>query len=110
MEETKKRLDEEIVAAFECLKRLTPDDENYTEAAKNLETLIKLRAEMEEKTDEKSEKRKDRFIKIGLEVLGIGAPLVFCGRWMKKGFQFEKEGTFTSDTFKWLVRLFRIRK
>lgn len=47
------------------------------------------------------------YVRTGVEILAIGAPLVFYGVWMNKGFEFEKEGTITSQTFKGLLGKFK---
>lgn len=43
----------------------------------------------------------------GIEIAGIVAPLVFYGIWMNRGLEFEKEGSFTSQTFKGLIGKFK---
>lgn len=48
--------------------------------------------------------------KIAVEVVSIVAPIVFYGIWMSRGLEFEKEGTFTSNTFKGLIGKFRPSK
>ena len=45
--------------------------------------------------------------KMGIELLGVAGPLVLYNSWMKKGFEFEKTGMITSQTFKGLVGKFR---
>lgn len=41
-------------------------------------------------------------VKIAVEVVAVVAPLLLYSAFMNKGFEFEKEGTFTSQTFKGL--------
>ena len=46
-------------------------------------------------------------LKQGVEIAAIVVPVVFYGVWMKRGFKFEEEGTFTSNTFKGLISKFK---
>lgn len=50
------------------------------------------------------------YTKIGVEAAGIILPLMFYGVWMKRGFEFEKEGVFTSTTFRNLYGRFKPKK
>lgn len=49
-------------------------------------------------------------VKTGVELVGIVAPIVFYGIWMKKGLKFEEEGVYTSTTFKGLMSKFKPTK
>ena len=49
-------------------------------------------------------------IKCGIDVAGIVLPLAFYGVWMNRGLEFEKEGSFTSATFKGLLGKFKPTK
>lgn len=126
-------LDEVIKDEIESLKTTRP--ENKDKAVMNLTELYRLRIdemknEMEYKIkdqiriddierfvrDEQIKKlqiekeQRDRYIRTGVEVAGIVLPLVFYGRWMKKGLEFEQTGTFTSKTFQGLTKLFKPTK
>ena len=46
------------------------------------------------------EQRIDRYFRIGEMIVSTLIPLGFYGFWMKKGFKFEEEGTYTSQTFR----------
>ena len=48
--------------------------------------------------------------KYGIEVLGILVPIGFYSTWMKRGLEFEKEGSYTSATFKGLFGKFKPTK
>lgn len=54
-----------------------------------------------------SEQKKDRYLRIGLEVASIIVPLMFYRKWMEEGFKFEETGTYTSTTFRGLIGKFR---
>ena len=53
---------------------------------------------------------KVKLIDLGVQAAGIILPIMFYGRWMKKGFEFEQSGTFTSNTFKSLISKFKVMK
>ena len=139
MRETKSTITEESLKAFkrqaEYLSKLTPSSEEYEKAfkimnsmgdlainaAKNEAEIIKQRddidrawTELENKQAAEKvqlkEKRFDNFVRYFLEGIGIGAPLVFYGIWMKRGLKFEETGTFTSNTFRGLINRFRLTK
>lgn len=72
-------------------------------AIEYVERLQKLKLEEQKSESDKKDKWIDRSIKIGLALIEIGAPLALYAIFMNKGFEFEKEGTFTSMTFKNLI-------
>lgn len=110
-----------IELELENLSRLDPKSDEYLS---HIEALIKLynlkmseekcMTELAEKTEDrrvqKEKDSKDRKIKIGIAISELLVPLIFYGRWMKKGFDFEKNGTFTSTTFRGLFSRFRPTK
>ena len=49
-------------------------------------------------------------VKYGIDMAGIVLPLAFYGVWMNRGLEFEKEGSFTSATFKGLLGKFKPTK
>ena len=53
---------------------------------------------------------KVKLIDLGVQAAGIILPIMFYGSWMKKGLEFEKSGTFTSNTFKSLISKFKVMK
>ena len=46
-------------------------------------------------------------LKTAVELSAVVVPVVFYGVWLKKGFEFEEEGTITSNTFKGLISKFK---
>lgn len=107
MEETKRNLDDEIQDLLENLKDLEADSEEYSKTTKCLDTLYRLKIDEkknESDIEESKNQRKFRVIGYVLEGAGIVLPLIFYGRWMKRGFKFEETGTFTSKTFTGLQR------
>ena len=53
---------------------------------------------------------KVKLIDLGVQAAGIILPIIFYGSWVRKGLEFEKEGTFTSTTFKSLISKLKIMK
>ena len=70
--------------------------------------------ELEIRIDEdecrKKQQKIDAIIDTTIRVSGIILPLMFYGIWMKRGFKFEEEGTYTSQTFRGLFTRFRPTK
>ena len=126
MDEIKAKIDEVIKQEIDGLASLTGDDRR--KAIDNLVKLHDLRIdevkvqteaiegslqkemEAELKRDQLNEAAKDRYCRVGVEVVGIVLPLVFYGIWMRRGFKFEESGTFTSTTFRNLFGRFRPTK
>ena len=63
-----------------------------------------------DKQEELSEQVKDRYFRVGIAVAEIGLPLVFYAVWMKRGFEFEESGAYTSTTFRGLFNRFKPTK
>lgn len=124
-------LEEELKADIESLDNLSPDTEEYKKIADNIaklhellvaeyehelkdeaqrRELLRAEDELEIKRDAENDRqtqcKKDRriqYIRIGLEAGGIVLPLIFYGVWLKKGFEFEKDGIVTSSFFKNMI-------
>ena len=110
MDENKKKLDAEIASLIECLDDLEPNTEEYSKTTENLNVLYKLKIEQEKNETDSKDQKTFRIIGYVLEGAGIVLPLAFYGKWMRKGLKFEETGTFTSTTFKNLVRFFKPTK
>ena len=124
-DEARDLLEEEIKQEFQTLENLDPGTDEQSTAINNLVDLYKLKIEEDknilnhqENMDAASidetfkkiqieEQQKDRYFRVGLEAAGIVLPLIFYGVWMRKGFRFEENGTFTSTTFKGLFNRFK---
>ncbi len=114
---TKDLLDEEIRKEIDELSNLETGSDKYTAAVESLAKLYKLRIdEMKNDNDKEDEKCriqeeiKDRFFKFGIAAAEIVLPLIFYGIWMRRGLEFEKNGTFTSQVFRGLFNRFRPTK
>ena len=113
MDQTKELLTRQIDTEIQNLATMEAGSEEKTATIDGLTKLYKLR--IEETKNEKELKaqeaerdilKKDKIVGRVLEGVGIGLPLVFSWIWMKKGFKFETEGTYTSQTFRTLWNRF----
>lgn len=113
MEKSKRTLDDEIQDLLGNLEDLEADSDEYAKTTKYLDTLYRLKIEEEKtKSDIEENKNQSKFRVIGyvLEGAGIVLPLIFYGKWMKRGFKFEETGTYTSKTFMNLQHFFKPTK
>lgn len=127
-EEIKDLLLEEIKLEIKNLSSLNAGGQEHSTAVESLSKLYKLKIE-EDKSSmdhyEKEENRhteldikrnqmdeavKDRYFRLGIAAAELILPLMFYGIWMKRGFMFEKEGTYTSQTFRGLFSRFKPTK
>ena len=127
-EEIKNLLEKEIKNQIENLASLEPGSEKHSTAVESLAKLYKVKLD-EDKTSmeylDKTQNResdegfkvaqieenvKDRYVKIGIAAAELVLPLMFYGVWMRRGFKFEQDGTFTSQTFRGLFSRFRPTK
>jgi hypothetical protein len=133
-ESAKTLLEREIESCLGELSDIRLDEEKKSEAIDNVVKLYRLynegskseeelnlnreRFEFEkrklEKDDairalENSERKKDRIIKIVLDSSSIILPLIFYGIWMRRGFEFEENGSYTSATFRNLFGQFKAK-
>lgn len=135
MSEIKTMLEEEIKSQIEDLESLENGSEEKASAIDDLVKLYRLKNEEEKiqlefedkrerlneeienhEQEERLKKRQmdeaviDRYFRVGIAAAEIILPLLFYASWMKKGFKFEEEGTFTSTTFRGLFNRFRPTK
>ena len=128
MENIKELLNEEICNQINKLPNMTLGSEEHSVAVKSITELYQLRideikaendrinsanlqaADEQLKKDQLSEQIKDRYFKLGMGVAELVLPLAFYAAWMKKGFKFEENGTFTSTTFRGLFGKFKPTK
>lgn len=85
-------------------KQLLMEAERITEEVKSHEQDEKL------KKEQLAEQVKDRYFKLGIAAAELMIPLIFYGIWMRKGFKFEENGTYTSTTFRGLFNKFKPTK
>ena len=127
-EENRSLLEEAIRAEIERLESLDSGSQEHTTAVDSVTKLYKLKLEEDRNTyehldnikireiDQKSktaqmeESVKDRYFRFGMAAAELVLPLMFYGVWMSRGFKFEQDGTFTSQTFRGLFSRFRPTK
>lgn len=127
-EENRSLLEEEIKAEIKRLGSLEFGSHEHTTAVDSLTKLYKLKLEedknayerldkienreidQESKTAQMAESVKDRYFRFGMAAAELVLPLMFYGVWMRRGFKFEQDGTFTSQTFRGLFSRFRPTK
>lgn len=127
-EENRSLLEEEIRTEIKHLGSLESGSEEHSSAVDSLTKLYKLKLEEDRNAIEHQEKTRsqeldqgfkaaqladtvtDRYIRIGIAAAELVLPLVFYGVWMRRGFKFETEGTFTSQTFRGLFSRFKPTK
>lgn len=117
--EIKELLNEEIREEIHNLS-LSDKAEEKAKAIDNLAKLYRLKIDEDKEKANLIEKElnkedlknqsKDRFIKFGIDVGGIVLPLIFYAFWMRRGFKFEEQGTYTSKTFSNLFNRFKPTK
>ena len=128
MDEIRDLLGEEIKEEIQNLSTLEPGSKEKSTAIEDLAKLYRLRIEELKnegdfnekydtresdnmlKKDQLSEQVKDRYFRLGVEAAGIVLPMIFYAVWMKRGFKFEENGTFTSTTFRGLFNRFKPTK
>jgi len=122
---SKELLEEVLKSEIEGLSYWAQGSKEHSEAINNIATLYKLKidetkseldadikyrvneCEYQVKCDQAFEQKKDRYIRLGMDVAGLLLPLLFYGSWMRRGFRFEETGTFTSTTFRGLFNRFK---
>lgn len=127
-EENRSLLEEEIKAEIKRLGSLESGSQEHLTAVDSLTKLYKLKLEedkntyerldkienreidQESKTAQMAESVKDRYFRFGMAAAELVLPLMFYGVWMRRGFKFEQDGTFTSQTFRGLFSRFRPTK
>lgn len=105
----KELLEEQIQQELEAIKNPDISSEEKAGIIDNIDTLYRLKTE-ETRVEKETLKSRDSYIRLGVDVLAIVAPLVFYGVWMKRGLKYEETGSFTSQTFKGLISCFKPKK
>lgn len=106
------------------LENLSPDSDEYKNRIDNIAKLHKLSVDelkssldyedrrlKIDNTDDRNKKDDiDKLITHCIDVAGIVLPICFYTIWMRRGLEYEKDGAFTSTTFRNLISKFRIGK
>lgn len=70
----------------------------------------RLESENERSQTDKAKETKETIINWCIRAGELLLPLMFYAKWMKRGFEFERDGTFTSTTFRGLFNQFKPTK
>lgn len=98
-------------AAMEYNKEIDDDDfrKKQMEQEENFHNEQAERDEQSRK-EQLAEQKKDRYIRIGIAAAELMVPLVFFAKIYQMGYDLEKDGTFTVQTLKNLVRFVKPTK
>lgn len=110
-------MEEEIINTLLKIKDMEPGSKEREDAMKYVSDLYDtLNSERKclvdsRKMDNEEDKNKfDKILsfgKLGIDLFGVVGPLLLYNSWMKKGFEFEKTGMITSQTFRGLIGKFK---
>ena len=110
-------IEKEIIDTLSEMKTMEPGSTERDDAMKYISKLYSiLNSERKclvdsRKVDNDEDRNKfDKLIsigKLGIELFGVAGPLMLYNSWMKKGFEFEKTGMITSQTFRGLIGKFK---
>lgn len=117
MDQTKDILEKQLRVEIEKISVMEDGSEEKSQTIDGINKLYRLMIDQEKnEADVEIEEIKtntqtwiDR-AKLAVDVIAIGAPLVFYGVWMGRGFKFEETGTYTSRTFQGLTKFFKPTK
>ena len=117
-------MESEITTLIKELSMHHPGTKEYDDITKAIDTLyatlnkekslmleeVKIEKDLELQQNVNKDNKILSAIKCGIDIAGIVLPLAFYGVWMNRGLEFEKEGSFTSATFKGLLGKFKPTK
>lgn len=117
-------MEREIITLIKELSMHQPGTKEYDDITKAIDALyatlnkekslmleeVKIENDLELQRNVNKDNKILSAIKCGIDIAGITLPLIFYGIWMNRGLEFEKEGSFTSATFKGLLGKFKPTK
>ena len=117
-------MESEITTLIKELSMHHPGSKEYDDITKAIDALyatlnkekslmleeVKIENDLELQRNVNKDNKILSAIKCGIDIAGIVLPLAFYGVWMNRGLEFEKEGSFTSATFKGLLGKFKPTK
>ena len=92
-------------ANFRTIEQIA-DIEDVNERLKALHDYANVQNSLAQLKNNKRQVVKD-YVQMSCAVAGVVVPAVLYNTWMKRGFQFEKEGTYTSTTFRNMFSKFK---
>lgn len=117
-------MESEIITLIKELSMHQPGTKEFDDITKAIDALyatlnkekslmleeVKIENDLELQRNVNKDNKILSAIKCGIDIAGITLPLIFYGIWMNRGLEFEKEGSFTSTTFKGLLGKFKPTK
>ena len=117
-------MESEIITLIKELSMHHPGTKEYDDITKAIDSLyatlnkekslmleeVKIENDSELQRNVNKDNKLLTAVKYGIDIAGIALPLAFYGVWMNRGLEFEKEGSFTSATFKGLLGKFKPTK
>ena len=117
-------MESEIITLIKELSMHHPGTKEYDDITKAIDALyatlnkekslmleeVKIENDLELQQNINKDNKLLTAVKYGIDIAGIVLPLAFYGVWMNRGLEFEKEGSFTSATFKGLLGKFKPTK
>ena len=114
-------MESEIITLIKELSMHHPGSKEYDDITKAIDALyatlnkekslmleeVKMEKDLELQQNVNKDNKLLTAVKYGIDIAGIVLPLAFYGVWMNRGLEFEKEGSFTSATFKGLLGKFK---
>ena len=117
-------MESEIITLIKELSMHQPGTKEFDDITKAIDALyatlnkekslmleeVKMEKDLELQQNVNKDNKILTAVKYGIDIAGIVLPLAFYGVWMNRGLEFEKEGSFTSATFKGLFGKFKPTK
>ena len=117
-------MESEIITLIKELSMHQPGTKEFDDITKAIDALyatlnkekslmleeVKIENDLELQQNVNKDNKLLTAVKYGIDIAGIVLPLAFYGVWMNRGLEFEKEGSFTSATFKGLLGKFKPTK
>lgn len=93
-------------------EQMAQEQKQYQEKMELEQAQHQEQVEREEQSrkEQLAEQKKDRYVRIGIAAAEIVVPLVFFAKIYQMGYDLEKEGTFTVQTLKNLIRFIKPSK
>ena len=121
-------LKEELVSEIQAISSMDAGSEEQQKAVDNFNVLYKLNLEQQKidndlahrekqldfeasKEEQRIEdEKRNKYIQWGIDIASLVLPLSLYTKWLSKGFKFEQTGTFTSTTFRDLLKHIKPRR
>lgn len=121
-------LKEELVNEIRAISSMDAGSEEEQKAVDNFNVLYKLNLEQQKidndlahrekqldfdasKEEQRIEdEKRNKYIQWGIDIASLVLPLSLYTKWLSKGFKFEQTGTFTSTTFRDLLKHIKPRR